>query len=90
MAVYKVPGVRLTAGVKIAVAAVRATVPVTGVVPCCKVKDTEVNVPGSIPLLKTARTAVLGCTPVSPLAGRVLFTEGMLLSGVSPVVNLQI
>src|SRR5947207_11707248 len=81
---------RLLTGLKAAVTPAEITVPATAVVPCFKVKVTWVIVNGSITSLKVAAIFWLMATPVAALAGTVELTVGAVVSGVAPVVKLQI
>src|SRR6266566_2764969 len=54
------------------------------------VKLAVLIVKGSIALLKAAAIFWLTGTPVAPLAGTVELTTGRVVSGVTPVVKLQL
>ena len=65
-------------------------VPATAVLPCFKVKVAVVIVKGSIASLKAALMVWLIATAVAALPGTVAFTIGRVVSGVTPVVKLQL
>src|ERR1044071_7214095 len=77
-------------GLKVAVTPAYVTVPITGVVPCCKVKVMVVVVKGSIASLKVAAIFWLTGTPVAAIAGTVKLTIGAVVSRAASVVKLQI
>jgi len=90
VAVNKVLAARLLAGVKVAVAPTKATVPATGVVPGpVKVKVVPLIVAGSIAVLNVAETFWLMGTFVAPLTGIVAMTVGGAVLGAAPVVKLH-
>ena len=64
--------------------------PATAVLPCFKVKLAVVIVKGSIALLKAAVMVWLIATAVAAAAGTVALTSGRVVSGVTPVVKLQL
>ena len=73
----------------VAVMPLYVTVPVTGVVPCFKVKVVVESVRVSIVSLKVADTAPLTATLVALLTGEVCETVGAVVSGAAPVVKVQ-
>src|SRR5439155_576552 len=86
-------GARSPTGVKLAVllATSYTTVPATAVSPGPVSKKLVVPmVAGSIASLKAAVMVWLIATPVSASAGRMALTVGEVVSGVGPVVKLQI
>jgi hypothetical protein len=90
VAVNKVLAARLLAGVSVAVAPTKATVPVTGVIPGpVKVKVVPLIVAGSIAVLNVAETFWLVGTFVAPLTGIVAMTVGGAVLGAAPVVKLH-
>src|SRR6185503_12289859 len=66
------------------------TVPATAVVPCFSVKVTGVIVRGFNASLKAAVMIWLIGTAVAALTGTVALTIGRVVSGVAPVVKLQL
>jgi hypothetical protein len=93
VAVQMVLAGRLLDGVKVATLPLTAypTVPVLAV-PAghASVKLAVVRVSGSIASLKLAEISVLSATPVAPAAGTVELTVGAVVSGMAPVVKVQV
>src|ERR1044071_6122711 len=77
-------------GLKVAVTPAYVTVPITGVVPCCKVKVMVAIVNGSIASVKAAAIFCAIGPAAAGIAGTVKLTIGAVVSGVAPVVKLQI
>ena len=90
VAVNKVLGARLLAGVNVAVAPTKTMVPVTAVVPGpVKVKVVPLIVAGSIAVLNVAEIFWLVGTFVAPLTGIVEMIVGALVFAVVPVVKVH-
>jgi hypothetical protein len=77
-------------GVKVAVLPVSATVPVTEVLPACKVKVVVLMVEGFIASLKVALIELFTATPVWLFAGFVEATVGGVVSAPEAVVKDQL
>src|SRR5512145_1632831 len=92
LAIYSMPGRRLTTGFKVAAVPVQVTMPATGIGPVdvSRVKVVTVIVSGSITSLKVTLMSVSLFTSVALSTGLVELTVGLVMSSDIPTVKLQV